>query len=718
MKDLQNNSFIKTEGLLWEGVLKSVKKSQNRLQPLFEAITNSIESITLLHSKCESESDNKDVISIDFHYDKVRSLFGDEDIIFNKLIVADSGIGFDDANFERAFVYKDTRKGFNNRGSGRIQFLHFFHKCYVDSIYNNGEEYLQRSFSLSKAPNYLKENAIIFYNQTEKSQDSKRKTTIILESLTDEKDISFYNEIDVFELKSIILFRYMMYFCSHRNNLPVLIINKYISGELIDSADITVNDIPEYDKESTISVFYSIMSNDMKRVERTSRKEDFIIKAFKVNKSQLKNNEIKLTSKGEVLDSVRFKFDNLKPEDEIENNRYLFLVSSEYIDELDGDSRGEDLPLLNKTDFKKKYKDIGYSEEEILFDEIEEGVNDKISAMYSEIREKAEEKKQEVEKLKSMFLLNNETVNSLRISINDTEEKILEKVYAADAKIIAEGDAKIKQHIDSLEELNPASDDYTNQFNSLVTELTKDIPLQNRTALTHYIARRKLVLELFDKILQKKIRLNGSAIDTIDEKLLHNLLFQQGSDNPEDSDLWIINEDFIYFKGTSEKQLSKLKIDGEFLFKDIFSVEEDRYLTSLGENRKIKRPDVLLFPDEGKCIIIEFKAPDVNVAEHLTQIDFYANLIRNYTKEEFQITTFYGYLIGENIEPRDVLGRVSRYEHSYQFDYLFRPSENVIGFDGRTNGSIYTEVIKYSTLLKRALRRNSFFLNKLGLSNM
>jgi len=94
-------------------------------------------------------------------------------------------------------------------------------------------------------------------------------------------------------------------------------------------------------------------------------------------------------------------------------------------------------------------------------------------------------------------------------------------------------------------------------------------------------------------------------------------------------------------------------------------------------------------------------------------VDFYANLIRNYTTDKFQITTFYGYLIGENIEDRDVRGRVSRFEHSYHFDYWFRPSENVIGFDDKTNGSIYTEVIKYSTLLKRAKLRNKIFIDKL-----
>ncbi len=149
------------------------------------------------------------------------------------------------------------------------------------------------------------------------------------------------------------------------------------------------------------------------------------------------------------------------------------------------------------------------------------------------------------------------------------------------------------------------------------------------------------------------------------------------------------------------------------MFNKEFTVEEDRYLNSLGERRLDRRPDVLLFPDEGKCIIIEFKAPDVNVAEHMTQIDFYASLIRNYTDDAFSINMFYGYLIGEDIEDRDVRGRVSRFEHSYHLDYWFRPSENVVGFDNRSDGSLYTEVIKYSTLLKRAQLRNRIFINKL-----
>lgn len=69
--------------------------------------------------------------------------------------------------------------------------------------------------------------------------------------------------------------------------------------------------------------------------------------------------------------------------------------------------------------------------------------------------------------------------------------------------------------------------------------------------------------------------------------------------------------------------------------------------------------------------------------------------------------------MGESIESRDVRGAVSTFEESYQFDYLFRPSAKVVGFDERKDGSIYTEVIKYSTLLERAKQRNKIFIEKL-----
>lgn len=313
-----------------------------------------------------------------------------------------------------------------------------------------------------------------------------------------------------------------------------------------------------------------------------------------------------------------------------------------------------------------------------------------------------------------MFLLDDEVAKDIKISINDSESRILEKFYEAEAKKTATIDASIKESIDNVNSLNTNQQDYSEKLNKEAKELIRKIPLQNKSSLSHYVARRKLVLELFQKILDKEIEKLKKG-GRIDEDIMHNLIFQQSTSGSQDSDLWLIAEEFIYFKGFSENKLKNIELDGKKLFKEKFSEEEERYLKSLGEDRLSKRPDVLLFPEEGKCILIEFKAPDVNVSEHLSQIDFYSNLIRNYTIDEFQITSFYGYLIGESIEDRDVRGRVSRFEHSYHLGYWFRPSEIVVGYDGRKDGNLYTEVIKFTTLLKRAKLRNKIFIDKLGL---
>jgi len=88
-------------------------------------------------------------------------------------------------------------------------------------------------------------------------------------------------------------------------------------------------------------------------------------------------------------------------------------------------------------------------------------------------------------------------------------------------------------------------------------------------------------------------------------------------------------------------------------------------------------------------------------------------LIHNFSKEDFRLNTFYGYLIGEAIDVEDVRDYDADFKSAYHFDYLFRPNKTIAGKYGKSDGSLYTEVIKYSTLLKRARRRNEIFIKKL-----
>ena len=236
------------------------------------------------------------------------------------------------------------------------------------------------------------------------------------------------------------------------------------------------------------------------------------------------------------------------------------------------------------------------------------------------------------------------------------------------------------------------------------------MPLQNRTALTQYVARRELVLNLFQRILRDF----NSGVAGIDEKIFHNLIFQQHSSDSYNSDLWLLNEEFIYFKGSSEALLKNVEIDGVKIFKDEFDEEEQNYIRSLGENRGWKRPDILLFPQEGKCIIVEFKSPEINLADNLLQINKYAGLIHNFSTDEAKINTFYGYLVGESINPFEVRQLDPNFQNNPKFNYLFRPNFPVLGeISGRPDGSLYTEVIQYSVLLERAIMRNKVFIEKL-----
>lgn len=443
--------------------------------------------------------------------------------------------------------------------------------------------------------------------------------------------------------------------------------------------------------------------------------ETFKVTPFRISKENLSENNIKLTSKNEIIELEKHNIELtiLSSKDYIEGERFLFLISSDYIDNRDSDVRGE-LRIPRKNDFKK---DLSlFNSKEIFIDDIEAEANNSILSHYEEIKQKVEEKFEKIEELKSMFLLNDEFLHQISISLNDSEEKILEKVYIEESKQVAKLDVKIKYHIEQLDNLDPSSKNYEEEFDDYINRLVKEIPLQNRKALTHYVARRKLVIELFDKILKRQLTVQNDGSRKNDESLIHNLIFKQHTDKPDVSDLWLLQEDFILFEGSSEAELGNLKIEGIKIFKEDSELtgEEKEQKYSLQQNRDKKRPDVLLFPDEGKCIIIEFKDPSVNIANYLTQIQNYATLIRNFTKDEFQFVTFYGYLLGERINPLEVDAHDPDFKSSFHFDYLFRPSKTVSGkISNRKDGSIYMEILKYSTLYERAKNRNEVFVRKL-----
>jgi hypothetical protein len=694
---INDNEFVEAQDLSFRGVLHDIKKSKLVLQPIFECFTNALEAIKI-KQKSVQNYEGEIILKINASETTTQSTE------FNSISISDNGIGFNDAEFKRFNTFKLTDKGFKNLGSGRIQYVHYFDTTTIKSVFEKDGKNYEREFVVSKRTDFLKQNAIVKHRYCKECSDKTTGTTVTFNTIL-ENSVT-YHDLNETTLKEKILERYIHHFCYNKSNLPKIKIEFYVQSELKEKSTISQEDIPSIDKSETIALQYSKKSEiGVNKIDKT---ESFIIDAFKVPKKYLKENKLNLVSKGEVIEESDVTLQTLAGGDIVNGKKYLFLVSSNYIDARDTNLRGV-LNIPTKDSFEKNYL---ANEEEILIEEIQEEVNRSISSMYPEIEEVKQKHRENFEKLKEMFLLDDETAKDITLSLNDSETDILKKFYESEAKKTASLDASIKESVDKVEKLDTTKPTYQEDLKRAVDELVKTIPLQNKRALTHYVARRKLVLDLFQKILDSETNKLKSG-GRIDEDVLHNLIFQQSTNDPMNSDLWLVNEEYIYFKGISEGLLGQIELDGTKILKDTLTAEEEEYRKKQGGDARLKRTDILLFPAEAKCIIIELKAPGENISEHLNQINRYASLINNLSIDAFKFNTFYGYLIGESIDPDDVIDNDSDFINAPNLGYIFRPFKRIIGKFGRPDGSLYTEIIKYSTLLERAKLRNRIFIEKL-----
>lgn len=693
--------------LRWKGVVKSVYKSGNKLQPIFEAITNSLEAIEL--RKREGASFDP-YIRIELHYGK--NLQEERDNMY-EIVVEDNGIGFDDKNFRRLLIFKDDSKGFNNLGSGRIQLVHFFQSAEYESTYfDENKKIAFRNFTLSKQERFLANNAIVRLDNEGLIEDASNITTrLLLKEFRDSTDRSFYNNLSIEELREAIISHYVIYFCSH-TDFPKIIIEYYFNDTLEDQLEIKHDDAPVPSVEPfTLELPLSTIAEDCKHISTIAETAEVEVRSYRLPASTLKKNQIKIASKEEIVEGVRLKLTCLKADESIDHHRYLFLLTGQYFDDLAGDDRA-DIKISSKKEFRRAAVNGLVSGPQLLAETIEENVSKTAERLFDEIGTQKEKYQQRLQQLKDQYLLSDDAL--AEINADDSVEEILQKAYFYDAKLIAKSDATYQTCLDKLKGIDTTSPDYHATLSNIVGELSECIPVKDRNTLTRYIAHRKMVIDLFELILRGETEAQSTQERNIDEKRLHNLLFTQGSDETESSNLWFLNEEYIYFSGLSEHKLKDVTINGEPVFKESITAEENRYLHSLGENRMIKRPDILLFPAEHKCIIIELKTPTTNLSQHIAQIRKYAYFLRNFTKEEIVIDTFYGYLIGEALEPRDVRAADGDFKYDPRFNYCYRRNINVVDDSGYArDGSMEIEIIQYSELLKRAIHRNQTFISKL-----
>jgi hypothetical protein len=462
-------------------------------------------------------------------------------------------------------------------------------------------------------------------------------------------------------------------------------------------------------------------------------KYDLIIRRFKLTNTDMDENGVYMCSKDIVVESL--KFPAIRKNANFQGFRYLTSVSSPLLDDPKNVNQSVDgftFPLKKKTEDEIKDDSIPLFNQEykfIFWDELKGKISHGLSQVYSDIEGLKEEREQDIIELAKQYGISPEDAEEANIAIDDTDETATEKLFETQAKRFAKQSIEIRKTYKELKEmeiqnLNPTSEQYRTRFGELSNKLLEIIPQQNKDELARYIIRRDMVVELLKLALKNELAIQkewakkkakGEEVRQDNEGIIHDLIFKRRTKGAP-NDLWILNEEFVHFQGYSDIKLEELEINGEKLLQDNVNIEKALESVGISKDTYIRqRPDIFIFPEEGKCILVEFKNPNIDLSQHTTQIARYAKLIANYSRKPRHFTQFFGFLIGENI---DIVGLTSEWRKVPFGNYRIYPSLAITAIDETeaTIANIYQEIVPLSEIAKRAEIRNKSFAEKLGIT--
>ena len=682
---------------------RHIRKHVSYMQPIYEAISNSL----------EVTKGKNDTITIRTY---LQPSTVEDKYLFLSIQIEDTGIGFNKKNFDRFQRLFDESKNCNNFGTGRIQFLHFFDKTDIYTVYEeNGVKYQKRIVLSAKFYNQYK--AVIWESDEEKvPHETPMGTKLSFFYPLSEDDKNKYNELSSEILYDKVLLHYLSRFCIRKDNLQTISFETYINGVLDHSKNkvITGETIPPADMTEVFSLCYQTYDKTKKDFVNTNNKEHFSVNSYLLPSNILRKNEVKMTSKDETVETTSLDMSFLDKTSRIGDKYMLCLVSSDYFTKRDDDERGK-LLLKSKQDIIKTNDIFEMESSHIFVEDIRHEVVNKITTKYPQIRKVKEDFESELERLVEYFALDRNIIDTIGYKYGETTESFLRRYKSYNAEISAKKDANMSIMLDSLRTLNPIEKNFKQKFNAKVREISKLIPEKNRAEISTYLASRKAAMTMLEDIINRQLEIqDGESRTRRDkERIIHELLFKQRTTNAMESNLWILNEDFIHYKGVSEGRLRDIRINGELLLREDLTEEEEQQLKSHHHDELGKRTDVLLFPEEHTCIIIELKSATADVTKFLDQVVDYAGLIRQYAKDKFEITNFYAYLVGESFNFESIIRHNPNFVESPYLDYVYIPDQKIYGGKHREKGTMYFEVLKYSSLLERAKIRNSVLIDKI-----
>jgi len=676
-----------------------------------EMLSNSIDSYLVRKSRADSIPPFLVVISVEA---SKADLFGSK--IDVEICFSDNGAGFGDEEV-KAFVTKDSTykdqlriPGIGKcKGAGRIQFFHHFDRLSIDSVFEKSGQCFRRKLIVNETTREISEDSFIISSEGKVELQTKfklsgRRNNILLNDQRVELDqvsvifsaSSICSHLYMAMLQRLIILKGLIgsFKVEVRSNL-----NGQLSTSIIEEGNLPepvgqVVKVPlvcAHSKESQIGPHlnvtrYSFAENDFPN--------------FQHEVALCANSAI-------VLPITRRYLRHLVDRRKATAGKFeLLLVESDLLEEKVNQQRdGFDIPTLCTDSYnltgEYSLDDIVESLEDYVFEIITPGDFDK-NALVASAEKKFGITRQMIEGA------------SVKIRYGDSEESIARRVLRKLQEDIVGDTSSLSKLRDELLSLDPRTADFRRKVNELSWKYTSSIKKMDMTSLSQLVVRRSAMIEVLNlavgKLLSCQTEQPGKKNEN--ERIIHNIFFPMGKDSIEttEHDIWLLNEEYQYFNYiASDKPLKSIKrLEGESLFEQDVDESLEKLFALNNKNHDGKRPDIAIFTKEGAAIIIEFKAPDVEIQEHIPDLAQYARLLA--AKSNGRIRKFYGYLIGCKLDPSRMILGYTKFSNGRGY---FNSNKLVDDDTGRVYGELYSEVLLYEDFIERAALRLRVYKEKL-----
>lgn len=640
------------------------------LQPLFEAISNSIHSTQAKHGKAVAQKGRIEVtVSTDRKKQHVSA------------IVEDNGFGLDDENWD-AFTTTDTdnKIGIGGKGVGRLLWLDCFEKIKVNSVFDSGEKLERRKFQFL----LKQEDQIQDYSVTPAEDAPNSSFLVHFEGL---RQNAYGTK---FPGRGKIIFQHLT---SHF--LPT-----FISGQcpqiLVHVGDETrtypeaINEIVHRREPEII-----LETDDYGELRLT------LMECGKVASADLKGSHFvhfiahDRTVHSQAIDGklgLKYFGDN--------NDRVFHaILTGDFLDN-----------QVNQERTAFQFEDAII--ERIINDVCTKHIDVFLEKPLSELKGEQKEKIEEITATYPSVSFGSAEELQQKVPSGELKEDAIYGHLARERYRRDEKQAKIIRSV--LTRLKEGTAD-AQTFLDAIGDAGKAIEEAEQRSLAEYVVRRKVVLD-FIEILLEKVRNETRDSSYQREDILHSFICpvrintvgrDQNKIEPASShDLWIVDERLTFAQYfSSDVEFSKIQ-------KDVESQE---------------RPDVLIFDyvhglrqteDPSKVLLVEFKRPGRksydNDENPQHQLERYVRRLQSGGMTDVkgrpikfdENTIFYCFIVA------DIIGKLDDWTFSWQRTAdgrgrVYRPNS---GFQGSI------ELVGWDSLIDDARARNQAFFDKAGIT--